>query len=193
MDYEEEHADDEDNVEPEELEDEDIRAAKVSIEPDAKAYLKPHTFIQARIKREQIAANKTNDAGVVEDDDDDDETLTREGRRMKRALQKQGLGYDSDDDESQNPYASEARYCPCASAFCSFACCRRKTTTTMASYSDRQFPNRLLSSLPHHLPVQVPRDRGLAHPSRILGPVLKSLTMPTHQRRRENPQLPMRR
>ena len=44
MDFEEEHADDEDNVEPEELEDDDTRTAKVSIEPDAKDYLKPHTF-----------------------------------------------------------------------------------------------------------------------------------------------------
>lgn len=63
--------------------------------------------IQARIKREQIAANKTTDGGVIDDDEDEDETLTREGRRMKRALQKQGLGYGSDEEESQNPYASE--------------------------------------------------------------------------------------
>ena len=39
MDYEEEHADDEDNVEPEELGDEDTRAAKVSIELGAYSVL----------------------------------------------------------------------------------------------------------------------------------------------------------
>ena len=67
--------------------------------------------MQARIKREQIAANKTADGGVVEDNEDEDEILTREGRRMKRTLKKQGLGYDSDDEENRNPYASEARHC----------------------------------------------------------------------------------
>lgn len=62
--------------------------------------------IQARIKREQLAANKTVDAGVDDEESDDDESLTKEGRRMKRALKKQDLTYDSDDDEAHNPYAS---------------------------------------------------------------------------------------
>ena len=37
MDYEEEHADDEENVDPEELEDEDTKAAKVSLKSHIKS------------------------------------------------------------------------------------------------------------------------------------------------------------
>jgi hypothetical protein len=133
---------------------------------------------QARIKREQIAANKTTD-GVVDDDEDEDETLTREGRRMKRALQKQGLGYGSDDEDSQNPYASEVccRCCVCNPY--SSTCCRKKTRTTMVSCSDPRSPRHLLSSPPHHLLVQVLRDRGPIHLNRI--PVPKPPTVRIHQ------------
>lgn len=57
----------------------------------------------------QIAANKVVDGHVDEDEDDDEESqkLNRDGRRVKRALKKQGVYGDSDsDDDDKNPYAS---------------------------------------------------------------------------------------
>jgi hypothetical protein len=45
MDYEEEHADDEDNVEPEELEDEDTKASKVGIKSYSSLVWNFHAFI----------------------------------------------------------------------------------------------------------------------------------------------------
>ena len=65
--------------------------------------------LQARIKKMQIAANKVVDGHVDEDEDDDEESqkLNRDGRRVKRALKKQGVYGDSDsDDDDKNPYAS---------------------------------------------------------------------------------------
>lgn len=44
MDYEEEHADDEDNVEPEELEDEDTKASKVGIKSQLNPVWNSHAF-----------------------------------------------------------------------------------------------------------------------------------------------------
>jgi hypothetical protein len=35
--------------------------------------------------------------------------LTGEGRKMKRALGKMDQAYDSDDDDTKNPYASSVR------------------------------------------------------------------------------------
>ncbi|KAF8312676.1 hypothetical protein DL93DRAFT_2168289 [Clavulina sp. PMI_390] len=90
LDFEEEHADDEDNVEPEEMEDDESKASK------------------ARIKREQLAAKGTIDEDVGGDSDEEDPALSREGRRMKRNLKKRGeMGFDDSDDEDANPYASE--------------------------------------------------------------------------------------
>ena len=64
------------------------------------------SLLQARIKREQVAANKTVDGRIDDSDDEDEQHLTGEGKRMKRALGKMDQAYDSDDDDRKNPYAS---------------------------------------------------------------------------------------
>jgi transcription initiation factor TFIIF subunit alpha len=108
MEFELEHADDEENVEDEELEDEDTKQTKVC-GPLFCSKTLSEILLQARIKREQIAANKTVDGGVDDSDEEEEQHLTGEGRRMKRALGKIDQAYDSDDDDRKNPYASSVR------------------------------------------------------------------------------------
>ncbi|KAF8316506.1 uncharacterized protein EI90DRAFT_3072485 [Cantharellus anzutake] len=90
MDFEEEHADDEDTMNPEDVDDDETKEAK------------------DKIKREHVAANRTIDGHVDDASDNEAGGLTREGRKMKRTLGRldKNFGSDDDDDEEKNPYAS---------------------------------------------------------------------------------------
>lgn len=94
---------------------------------------------------------------------------------MKRALKKQGMGYESDDEDAQNPYASSVRATAVSALFhySPFSVIRRKMTMTMMDSCSvlRHHQNHRRLSLLLLLPAQALLALVLLRPS--LGRVLK--------------------
>lgn len=69
-----------------------------------------HVCAQERLKREQMAANKTREGYEDADEEDDQPGLSKDGKRFKKMLRNRDDNEAYDSEEEENPYASSVWY-----------------------------------------------------------------------------------